>query len=56
MGIEGQNGHWEIELREDSNSSSMISVLVEAGVQVEEVRKGKASLEEVYVTLMEEER
>jgi len=30
--------------------------LVGAGVQVAEVRHGKASLEEVFVTLMEEER
>jgi hypothetical protein len=29
--------------------------LVNAGVQVEEVRRGKASLEEVFLTLMEEE-
>jgi hypothetical protein len=29
--------------------------MVGAGVQVEEVRRGKASLEEVFLTLMEEE-
>jgi hypothetical protein len=31
-------------------------MMVAAGVQVEEVRKGRASLEEVFLTLMEEER
>ena len=30
--------------------------MVAAGVQVEEVRKGRASLEEVFLTLMEEDR
>jgi hypothetical protein len=30
--------------------------MVSAGVQVEEVCRGKASLEEVFLTLMEEEK
>ena len=34
----------------------MVNLLVDAGVAVEEVRRGKVSLEEVFVTLMEEER
>jgi hypothetical protein len=31
-------------------------LLVNAGVQLDEVRRGKASLEEVFLTLMEEEK
>jgi ABC-2 type transport system ATP-binding protein len=34
----------------------LVSLVVSAGVQVEEVRRSKASLEEVFLTLMEEER
>jgi hypothetical protein len=34
----------------------LVSLVVSAGVQVEEVRRGQASLEEVFLTLMEEER
>jgi hypothetical protein len=30
-------------------------MLVHAGVQIEEVRKGSASLEEVFLTLMQQE-
>jgi hypothetical protein len=33
-----------------------VSLLVEHGAAVEEVRKEQASLEEVFLTLMEEER
>jgi hypothetical protein len=32
-----------------------VSLLVQAGAQVDEVRRGKASFEDVFVALMEEE-
>jgi hypothetical protein len=32
----------------------MVSLVVSAGVQVEEVHRGKVSLEEVFLALMEE--
>ena len=48
--------HLEIDLREGTDVAPLVSVLVAEGVQVEEVRHGKASLEEVFVTLMEEEK
>jgi ABC-2 type transport system ATP-binding protein len=50
-----RNQHLEIDLREEADTAPLISLLVGAGVQVEEVRRGKASLEEVFLTLMEEE-
>jgi ABC-2 type transport system ATP-binding protein len=34
----------------------LVSLLVHAGAEIEEVRRGKASLEDVFLTLMEEER
>jgi ABC-2 type transport system ATP-binding protein len=52
-GIENQ--HLTIDLREEGDTAPLVSLMVSAGVQVEEVRRGKASLEEVFLTLMEEE-
>jgi ABC-2 type transport system ATP-binding protein len=51
-----RNQHLEIDLHGEADSAPLISLLVGAGVQVEEVHRGKASLEEVFLTLMEEER
>jgi len=53
---EVQNDHLTIDLRAESDTAPLVSLLVGAGVQVEEVRRGKASLEEVFLTLMEEEK
>ena len=53
---EVQNQHLEIDLREETDTAPLVSLMVSAGVAVEEVRRGKASLEEVFLTLMEEEK
>jgi ABC-2 type transport system ATP-binding protein len=53
-GIENQ--HLTIDLRGEADAAPLVSLLVGAGVEVEEVRRGKASLEEVFLTLIEEER
>jgi ABC-2 type transport system ATP-binding protein len=45
-----------IHLSEESDTAPLVSLMVNAGVQIEEVHRGKASLEEVFMTLMEEER
>ncbi len=45
-----------IDLRADGNIAPLVSFLVSAGVQIEEVRKGRASLEEAFLALMEEEK
>jgi hypothetical protein len=42
-------------LRPESEAAAVVSHLVSAGAQVEEVRKGQASLEDVFLTLMEED-
>ena len=52
--VEGR--HLEIDLREETDVAPLVSMLVGEGVEVEEVRRGKATLEEVFLTLMEEER
>jgi len=51
-----RNEHLAIDLHESAAVAPLISLIVSAGVQVEEVRRGQASLEEVFLTLMEEER
>lgn len=50
------NGWLLVDLREGAESAPLINALVGAGAQVEEVRRGQASLEDVFVTLMEEEK
>jgi len=50
-----QNNHLTIELRGESEVGPLVSLIVRSGGEVEEVRKGKASLEDVFLTLMEEE-
>lgn len=52
--VEMQDKRLSIQLRQETDVAPLVSLMVSAGVQVEEVRKGKASLEEVFLTLMEE--
>ncbi|MBN1427416.1 MAG: ABC transporter ATP-binding protein [Anaerolineae bacterium] len=50
------NSHLEIELIGDSAVSPLVSLIVGAGGQIEEVRKDKASLEDVFLSLVQEEQ
>ncbi|MHB1413769.1 MAG: ABC transporter ATP-binding protein [Chloroflexota bacterium] len=56
VAAEAHNSHLSIDLRADVEVAPLIDLAVAKGVRVEEVRRGKASLEEVFVTLMEEEK
>jgi ABC-2 type transport system ATP-binding protein len=51
-----QNGHLQVLLTKSIDPSPLVSLLVSAGAQVSEVRQSKASLEDVFVKLMEEEK
>lgn len=53
--VEMQNSHLSIHLHEKMDVAPLVNLIVSEGVRVEEVRKGKASLEEVFLALMEEE-
>ena len=53
---EVHNSHLLLELRGESKMGPLVSLLVHAGAEIEEVRRGKASLEDVFLTLMEEEQ
>ena len=54
-GVEARNGQLSIDLLQEAATAPLVSLLVSAGAEVEEVRRGKASLEEVFLTLMGEE-
>jgi ABC-2 type transport system ATP-binding protein len=55
-GVELRNGRLLVELHSDSSTAPLVSLLVHEGVAVEEVRRDTGSLEEVFLTLMEEEQ
>ncbi len=55
VSVQQRNSHLNIEVKPDTETAPLVTLLVTAGVQVDEVRKGKASLEEVFLTLVEEE-
>jgi ABC-2 type transport system ATP-binding protein len=48
--------HLTIDLTGDVDTAPLVGLLVSQGALIDEVRKGKASLEEVFLTLMEEEK
>lgn len=56
VGVERQDNRLLIELRGAVDTAPLVGLVVGAGAQVEEVRRGNASLEEVFLTLMEEEK
>ncbi len=53
--VELRNNHMEIELRHESGNAPLVSTIVQSGGEVEEIHRGEASLEEVFLTLMKEE-
>jgi ABC-2 type transport system ATP-binding protein len=53
---EQSNNHLSIELREGSDVGPLVHLIVQQGGVVEEVRRGTADLEDVFLALMEEQR
>jgi ABC-2 type transport system ATP-binding protein len=52
-----ENGRLLLELADQQvKMAPIVTALVEAGAQIEEVRRGQASLEDVFLSLMEEDR
>jgi ABC-2 type transport system ATP-binding protein len=51
-----QDSRLVIDLKKEVEIAPLIGLLVNSGAQVEEAHKGKASLEEVFLSLMEEEK
>ena len=51
-----QNNHLVIEVSSDAAMAPIVSQMVMGGAQIEEVRKNKASLEEIFLDLVEDEK
>jgi ABC-2 type transport system ATP-binding protein len=51
---DAQDGQMTVILRQGHGPARLISLLVRRGVEVEEVRRDRASLEDVFLTLVEE--
>jgi ABC-2 type transport system ATP-binding protein len=59
-GVGIENGHLLIDLKqrqggEQPKAAPLVAALVGAGAEIEEVRRGQASLEDVFLSLMEED-
>lgn len=50
-----RNDHLQVELEPGAKTAPLVSILVREGAEVEEVRKGKGSLEDAFVAMMQEE-
>ncbi|HOQ61476.1 MAG TPA: ABC transporter ATP-binding protein [Vicinamibacterales bacterium] len=50
------NGRMVIDMAEAADSSPLVAMIVGSGAAVDEVRRDKSSLEDVFLTLMEEDR
>jgi len=51
-----QNGRIVLELGEAAETAPLVALIVQHGGEIEEVRKDTGTLEDVFLTLMEEER
>ena len=51
--VEVRDGRLTIHVAEGAPAAPLVSLLVHAGVQVEEVHRSAASLEDVFLSLME---
>jgi len=54
-GVEVDRRHMAITLREDTDVAPLVNLVVSEGGEIEEVRRGKASLEDVFMTIMQED-
>jgi ABC-2 type transport system ATP-binding protein len=52
--IKQQNNHLIIDLLAETDTAALVNILIGTGAQVEEVHRSKASLEEVFLTLVGE--
>ena len=53
--MRNEAGRLLIEVQPGASAAPIVAALVEAGAEIEEVRKGAASLEEVFLSLVEED-
>ncbi len=53
-GVKFLNDHLEIALKEPAETAALVKLLVEHGAEIEEVHQSKPSLEEAFLSLLEE--
>ncbi len=53
-GVELQDHHLVVHFTRETDSGTLVQFLAGKGVMIDEVRKGKASLEEAFLALLEE--
>src|SRR5262249_35431399 len=51
-----EDGTLTLDMNDTTRISPLVRKLVEAGAEIEEIRKGNASLEDVFLALVEEDR
>jgi ABC-2 type transport system ATP-binding protein len=51
-----ENGRLVLVLKDGASAAPVVSLIVREGGEVQEVRSGQGSLEDVFLTLMDEER
>lgn len=54
--VHRENNHLSIDLSQGMDTAPLISLIISHGGQVEEVNKSRASLEDVFMTLIQEEK
>ena len=54
-GAELQDRHLVVHFKQETDSGKLVQYLASKGVMIDEVRKGKASLEEAFLALLEEQ-
>ena len=54
--VEGDDRRLLVTMRENDRVAPLVATMVNAGAEIEEVRKGTASLEDAFLALMEEEK
>ena len=54
--VQQHNGQVVMDLNDMTRSHEIVAQLVDAGVQIDEVRKEKADLEDVFLRLVDEEK
>jgi len=56
VGVEGNGNRLSLELKRGAGLAPLVRLIVEEGADIEEVKKGKASLEEAFLKILEEKR
>jgi len=54
-GVEVQDHHLVVHFTQETDSGKLVQFLAGKGVMIDEVRKGKASLEDAFLAMLEEE-